>query len=191
MNELEKLELDDLYFGSLAEGVKEQGKFKIENLNSANWAFRKLSAMENKRKEIKELADKEMERIEEWQEQETKGLNNSKEFFEGLLVEYFARQKEVDPKFKLSTPYGKVSVRKLPDKWEYDDKELLTYLEAAKPDLIRIKKEVDKASLKKKVTESKEFAICDNQVVNMETGEVINGVTVTEQPEKITIKVAE
>jgi hypothetical protein len=191
MNELEKLELDDLYFGSLTEGVKEQEKFKIENLNSANWAFRKLSAIENKRKEIEELANKEIERIQEWREQETKGLDSSKEFFEGLLIEYFSIQREVDPKFKISTPYGKISARKLPDKWEYDDKELLAYLEAAKPDLIRIKKEVDKANLKKKVAESKEFAICDNQVVNMESGEVVSGVTVTEQPEKITIKVAE
>lgn len=184
MNELEKLELDDI------ENTEDNG-FKINDLGGANWAFRKLAAIEQKRKEIKSLADKEIERIKKWQEQETKGLDSSKEFFEGLLIEYFSAQREVDPKFKISTPYGKVSARKLPDKWEYDDKELLTYLEAAKPDLIRIKKEVDKANLKKKVAESKEFAICDNQVVNMESGEVVSGVTVTEQPEKITIKVAE
>jgi hypothetical protein len=190
INKLAELELEEA-MEATEKADTENDKFTINDLGGANWAFRKLSAMEQKRKEIKELANKEIERIREWQEQETKGLDSSKEFFEGLLIEYFSIQREVDPKFKISTPYGKVSARKLPDKWEYDDKELLAYLEAAKPDLIRIKKEVDKADLKKKAAESKEFAICDNQIVNMESGEVVSGVTITEQPEKITIKVAE
>ena len=96
----------------MEEDTQEKKRFRIENLEAANWAFRKLAAIERKKKEVQELAQKEIERIRAWEQQEISSLDNSKEFFEGLLKEYFAREREKDPKFKISTPYGKVSARK-------------------------------------------------------------------------------
>ena len=181
INKLAELELEEA-MEATEKADTENDKFTINDLGSANWAFRKLSATEQKRKEIKELANKEIERIREWQEQETKGLDNSKEFFEGLLVKYFARQKEVDPKFKLSTPYGKVATRKQQPKWVYDDEKIIEWLRTNDPELIRIKEEPSKEDIKKKYT------IVGNNVVT-ENGEIVEGITIEERPESITIKV--
>ncbi len=183
MNEL--LEMELIEAEETIEAAEVGGRFMIQDLDSANWAFRKLAAIEKKRKEIKELADKEIERIRNWQQQEEKGLNNSKEFFEGLLTEYFVRQKEVDPKFKISTPYGKVSSRKQQPKWNYEDEKVLNWLKENDTELIRIKEEVNKAELKKK------YKAVGKEVITEDGGEIVEGITIEERPDSINIKVVE
>lgn len=182
MNELLEMELEEAI--DTVEAAEVGGRFTIQDLDSANWAFRKLAAIEKKRNEIKELADKEIDRIKEWQEQEQKGLNNSKEFFEGLLTEYFVRQKEVDPKFRISTPYGKVSSRKQQPKWNYDNDKVLEWLRKNNSELIRIKEEPDKREIKKA------YKVVGNNVVT-EDGEIVEGIKVEERPDSINIKVVE
>ena len=180
MNEL--LEMELIEAEETIEAAEVGGRFTIQDLDSANWAFRKLAAIEKKRKEIKTLADKEIERVKNWQQQEEEGLNNSKEFFEGLLTEYFVKQKEVDPKFKISTPYGKVSSRKQQPKWSYEDEKVLNWLKENDTELIRIKEELNKAELKKK------YQVVGNEVIT-EDGEIVEGITIEERPDSINIKV--
>lgn len=182
MNEL--LEMELIEAEETIEAAEVGGRFTIQDLDSANWAFRKLAAIERKRKEIQELADREIERIKDWQNQEEESLNNSKEFFEGLLTEYFVRQRELDPKFKLSTPYGRVSSRKQQPKWIYDNDKVVEWLKENDKELIRVKYEPDKREIKKK------YEVVGNTVVT-EDGEIVEGITVEERPEKVTIKVVE
>ena len=179
--------MDVLFEMELQEAVEvseTQERFKIDNLEAANWAFRKLAAIERKKKEVQELAQKEIERIKTWEQQEISSLNNSKEFFEGLLTEYFAREREKDPKFKISTPYGKVSARKQQPKWHYDDEKLVNWLLENDKELVRVKYEPDKNGIKKK------YKIIGENVVT-EDGEIVEGITIEERPEKVTIKVVE
>lgn len=179
MNALEQYELEEI--GNLAEEIEKQ-RFKVDSLESANWCLRKLAALEKQQSEIDALAQKEIERIQNWQQSEKEKIDFSKRFFECLLEEYFRSEREKNPKFKLSTPYGKVSSRKQQPKWTYDDEKLLNSLESAGlKDFIRIKKEVDKAALKKAVT------VLGGQAVTAD-GEIIKGITIEEQPEKIVIK---
>jgi hypothetical protein len=178
--EMELQEIDEI----MEEDTQEKERFRIENLEAANWAFRKLAAIERKRKEIQELANKEIERIKAWQEREERGLDNSKEFFEGLLTEYFAREREKDPKFKISTPYGKVSARKQQPKWHYDEEKLIEWLKENNKDLLRVKYEPDKNEIKRV------YKVVGTNVVT-DDGEIVEGITVEERPEKVTIKVVE
>ena len=183
MNEL--LEMELIEAKETTEIAEMSGeRFTIKDLDSANWAFRKLAAIERKRKEIQELADREIERIKDWQNQEEESLNNSKEFFEGLLTEYFVRQKEVNPKFKLSTPYGRVSSGKQQPKWIYDNDKVVEWLKENDKELIRVKYEPDKREIKKK------YEVVGNTVVT-EDGEIVEGITVEERPDSINIKVVE
>ena len=179
--------MDVLFEMELQEAVEvseTQERFKIDNLEAANWAFRKLAAIERKKKEVQELAQKEIERIKTWEQQEISSLNNSKEFFEGLLTEYFAREREKDPKFKISTPYGKVSARKQQPKWHYDDEKLVNWLLQNDKELVRTKYEPDKNGIKKK------YKVVGTNVVT-EDGEIVEGITIEERQEKINIKVVE
>ena len=182
LKEAEKLQFDIFMGETTEEDAKE--KLKIKSTEQANWAFRKLRAINTKAGEIKNIAAAERARIDEWEKKELAILENSTEFFEGLLVEYFIRQKEVDPKFKISTPYGKVSSRKQQPKWNYEDEKVLEWLKANDTELIRIKEEVNKAELKKK------YKVVGNEVVTKD-GEIVEGIRVDERPDSISIKVTE
>ena len=59
--------------------------FAINDLSGATWAFRKLRAIEEKKKEITSIAIEEKKRIDEWLSKESKSLDDDKAYFEGLL----------------------------------------------------------------------------------------------------------
>lgn len=167
----------------------EYERFKIKDLEGANWVFRNLKAIEEKKREIEELAHKEIEpyhkeieRIIEWKHSELESFDKSISFFNFLLEEYYREQRALDPKFKLSTPYGKVISRKQQPKWIYEEDRLLGWLKANDLELVRIKEEVNKAELKKK------YKIVGSNVVT-EDGEIVEGVTIEERDPSITIKV--
>ena len=151
--------------------------FKINDLEGATWAFRKLRAIESKKAEIKAVADKERANIELWEQQEIKQYEADREYFEGLLSAYYVEQRAKDKKFKLSTPYGKVSSRKT-EKYIYEDEQAIKdYCNVNEIDAIRVKEELDKAAFKK---------LCKGGI-NQETGEIVLGVRV-ENVETITVK---
>ena len=151
--------------------------FAINDLQGATWAFRKLRAIEEKQKEITAIAIEEKLRIDEWLSNESKSLNDDKAYFEGLLSAYYIEERAKDKKFKLSTPYGKVTSRKT-EKYIYEDEQaIMDYCNMNELDVIRIKEELDKSAFKK---------ICKGGV-NQETGEVVPGVRV-ETVESISVK---
>ena len=108
------MNLLDLYEIEEIEQQEEQEKerFKITDLNGLNWAFRKLKAYKAKEQEITEVAEAERARIDAWEEQEKKKIQDSIEYFESLIYEYHMEQLQNDPRAKtLSTPYGKSRTR--------------------------------------------------------------------------------
>lgn len=158
--------------------TEERESFKVENLEGATWAFRKLRAIATKEADIKAIADEEIARINNWKEQELKQYENDRQYFEGALTEYYMEEKAKDKKFKLSTPYGKVTSRKS-KKWTYTDEEaLVKYLkDNDRAELVRVKEELDKAEIKKAFKDG----------VDKETGEVLPFVNI-EETESITVK---
>ncbi len=188
MNALEQMELDELQelVFQLPEAEVKQ-RFRIDSLDSLNWALRKLAALEAKRKENEALAKKEYERIKSWEEKTTRDIDEHKQFFTALIEEYARSQRAADPKWKASTPYGKVGFRKQQPKWMYDEQKALESVESTGLDkFIRVKKELDKVALKAsaKVLE-------DGRVIDTETGVFIEGVSVAEQPEALKVEVVE
>lgn len=199
MNELLREEMGevndiliDIYSGEIEEDQAKE-RFKIKNLESANWAFRKLKAIEEQEAEIKALMDKEIKRIQEWGKHDLDKIKDSKAFFNQLLEEYYLQQRALNPKFKISTPYGNVSSKKQQPKWIYEDDVVLTSLhDKGLSKFIRVKEEVNKADLKKEVEimefdlgyvcvykgeilgEVRAFDEDGKEYVNVETGEVYN-----------------
>lgn len=164
---------------------KEKERFKITDSSSLSWVMRKLVSIEKKKAEINALADEEIRRIEEWRKRELSGFKGDEEYFTSLIEGYAWQQRHTDPEFKkASTPYGTVKFRKLPAKWNYDEEKLLESLKSAGlTELIRVKEEPDKATLKKRAQ------VQNGQVIDPETGAIIEGVTVEEQPDKLVLEV--
>lgn len=186
MNVLQQHELEELDQLDLQnEETKE--RFKIEDVNQLNWAMRKLSTLNSKKNGIDELAAKEMERITSWVEKECDSINYTKSFFEGLIMEYAMSERAKDPKFKtITSPYGKVSFKKQLDKWNYDDKKLISFLkDNGLSDLIRVKEEPVKTEIKK------QFKLNDDGRVFDAEGQEVEGITVEFLEDKLFIKVGE
>ena len=151
--------------------------FAINDLQGATWAFRKLRAIEEKQRELTSIAIEEKNRIDEWLSKESKSLDDDKAYFEGLLSAYYIEERAKDKKFKLTTPYGKVTSKKT-EKYIYEDEQaIMDYCNMNEIDVIKVKEELDKTAFKK---------ICKGGV-NQETGEVVPGVRV-ETVESISVK---
>ncbi|MCM3454436.1 host-nuclease inhibitor Gam family protein [Heyndrickxia oleronia] len=174
----ELLEIDEIE-------SQEQTQFEITDLDSLNWAFRKLSALKSKEKEIRQLANVERDRIDQWEKSELTTIQNSTSFFEGLIQRYHAKKLEDDPKAKtISTPYGKSKTRRskeTPEKVNED--QLLDYV--IENDLAEfIQNSVKWADLKESL---KIVEISGEKVVVNDNGQIVPGVTV--KPESISYSV--
>lgn len=181
MNSLQAIELAEVDEIQAAE----QQQFEISDLESLNWAFRKLSALKTQEKEIQQLANVERDRIAQWEKSELTPIHNSMSFFESHIQRYHAEQLAADPKAKtISTPYGKSKTRKSKEVPEQADKEkLLNY--AIENDLADfIKNEVKWADIKKTFQIAE---ISGEKVVVDENGQLVPGVTV--KPESIAYSV--
>ncbi|HSH23994.1 MAG TPA: host-nuclease inhibitor Gam family protein [Massilibacterium sp.] len=160
-------------------------RFKVENEQQANWALRKIKQYKDAIEKTNSLAEEEKEKIDMWAKQENESHKDSIDYFQSLLAEYAMSLKEDDPKLKtISLPNGKLQFRKQRPKWEYKDDVLVKSLKKAGMDnLIRVKEQPNKSDIKKAVE------IVDGKAINKETGEVIEGITVTERGEAFGVKV--
>lgn len=162
MNQLQMNELSMLdEVETTTEEVNE--RFEVTDLQSANWVFKKISALNTRVEEKKALATDEHIRIDEWLSKETETDTQSIEYFNSLLIEYYRQLRELDPKAKLTTPYGKVTSRKMQPKWEFNEDEAIEYFKVNHPEIIAVKESVNK-------TEAKKFL----QPMNDEYGRVVD-----------------
>ena len=181
------MNLLDLYEIEEIEQQEEQEKerFKITDLNGLNWAFRKLKAYKAKEQEIIEVAEAERARIDTWEEQEKKKIQDSIEYFESLIYEYHMEQLTKDPKAKtLSTPYGKSKARtNKPKPKKVDENAILKHvLENQMEEFIKptLKWGDFKKSLQIVEHEGKLVAVDEN-------GQIVEGIVV--EPEETTFRV--
>lgn len=165
------------------EQVDNEG-FKVDNEQKANWVLRKIKQMQDQIKNNNDLADSEINKIEQWRNEENEKSEQSIEYFQSLLAEYAMKKREENPKFKsLKLPNGRFGFRKRPDKWVYDDEKLLESLKKSEMnDLIRVKEEVNKRDLRKVLE------VVNGKVLNPETGEFIEGVSIEEQGETFNVR---
>lgn len=172
------------------EGEEAREKFVVNDDNKACWVFKKIKQLQEEIQQKKDLAESQHQQISDWLKKETEQRQNSIEYFESLLREYGYKLKEKDSKLKThSLPFGDLKFRKQQPEWKYEDDKLLESVKeiwGGESGLIKVKETVNKALLKK----HNDIAITDDgRLVLPATGEVIEGVTVTERPEKFEIKV--
>ena len=117
------------------------------------------------------IADKEIQKIKLWQDEVNSELDQKIKYYEEVLLEFFKQQQELNPKYKLDTPYGKVTKRKS-KKWRYDEESIIEFLEENMYiDLINIEKSIKKNDIKKSFPEG----------IDKSTGQVIDGITISEE----------
>ena len=155
--------------------------FKITDLESLNWTFRKLSELQKQRQEIEALAKSERERIEAWENEATKPIDDSMSYFEGLIQAYHMEQLKENPHKKtISTPYGKTKARRSSEKIEkVNEDEILKFaVESNLSDFI--KHSIDWSSFKKSLYL---VDVDGEKIAVSQDGEIVPGVKV--KPESI------
>lgn len=179
MDALNRYEIEELTTTS----EEEKQGWAINNLESVNWALRKIAALNKQINENEQLAKEEKYRIEQWEQRENSSHKQSVEFFEQKISEYHSKLLADDPKAKIKTPYGQVSSRKVSAKIDYGDNTINELKELGLDKYVRVKEEVNKADLKKVLT------ITDDLKVVTEDGEVLSSAIVTPESHKTVIKV--
>lgn len=108
-NQLEYLEeqLQEDTVELTTEQISDQ--YKIDNLDSLDWAFRKIASYRDDLSEQEALAKSQIEKITKWIEGERTKAERNISFFEYLITEYHSSILTENPKKKsISTPNGKV-----------------------------------------------------------------------------------
>lgn len=151
---------------------EQRERFRVNDDSAAVWAMRKLAAIQAKQRELTRIADREVQRITEWIEAETKPLERRAAFFEGLLVDYGRRQRMDEGRKSINLPHGKITTRAGADKWHIAADQTLEWLKAnGMESLIRVKEEPALSLIKDAMQVSEGRAIAP-------TGEVVPGIVI-------------
>ena len=171
------------------EEVQEEEKFEITDDDRACWALQKIKELEDQVEEKEQLAERQINQVNNWLENETAKLDRNINNLKNMLFEYAQQLREEDPTMKThSLPFGKLQFRKRRPKWQYED-ELLDTVKEKIPDAVRVKEDVDKRTLKKIVKDSGQYKILDDgRVVDTETGEFVHGLKVVDRGESFKVK---
>ena len=71
----------------------EEDRFIVDSPEKADWALYKLREANKLIKQNEKIAEENHERVDKWLERENSKANASKEYFEGLLQEYFTNER--------------------------------------------------------------------------------------------------
>jgi phage host-nuclease inhibitor protein Gam len=161
----------------------DQQGFTIDDDSKANWALRKIAQHKKKIEENNLLAEEEIYKIEAWNKQMNDEAQQSIDYFQSLLAEYAGEKRKSDPKFKtLKLPSGRIRFKKQQPQYVYDDDAVLESLkESGYTDFVKVKESVDKAGIKK------QFKAVNGGLVDPDTGEFIDGVTVVDRDDKFEV----
>lgn len=158
--------------------TEEKENFVIDTESKADWALKKLGEINKQIDNVNNRADVQRKAIDDWENGELSKLEENKQYFENLLNDFMENQLEINPKYKLSSPFGRLSTRKT-KKWTYDVDKLVD--EYKDTDLVKTTFKLDKNALKKRIK------VVDDKYIDTETGAVVDGLNIDEN-QQITIK---
>lgn len=156
--------------------------WKPENDDQANWCLEKISEAKMEIMDARAFYEAKKRQLDQWLENTIAPYNRDCEHFEAILAGYAEEALAGKKKRTISLPGGKFGFRKVPAKIDRDETFLLTFAESCAPEFIKVKKSVDWAGLKKTCK-------IDGDHMVTADGEIVPGVTVTEQPDKFVCEV--
>jgi phage host-nuclease inhibitor protein Gam len=169
------------------EDEERRQQFRITDEGMADWAVRKIAKARQEFAEADQVADEQIQRIEDWRASKKRDLEHAEEFFGGLLRAYYYPQHEADPKRKktFKLPNGQVQFRAQQPEYKRDDEALLGWLKANGRESYIVTKESPAWGELKKILKQH-----GEHMIDTESGEVVDGILVVERPTAIRIVTA-
>ncbi len=121
--------------------------FIVDNDSKADWAMRKLASIRRKQSDNQTIFDREVERVTEWLQKVNTDLERDAEWFESNLRPYALQERSKDRK-SIVLPHGTIKTISGRVKFDIEDEsKFLEWAESNAPELVRVKKEIDKKAL--------------------------------------------
>jgi len=139
--------------------------FIVNDDAKADWAMRKLASLRRKQADNKAIYEREVLRVAEWLEKVNTDLERDAEWFESNLKPY-ALTERYNGRKSVVLPHGTIKTTAGRPKIEIDNElEFLAWAETSQPELIRIKKEIDKKVLNTLLTDSGDVISTQGEIV--------------------------
>lgn len=148
--------------------------FVVDTSEKADWCIKKAVEAESKLAELAEYKLAKLEELDRFIEKESKQYQDTIERMEYLLRPYIEKQLVGSKKKSVNFVNGSAGYRSVPAKFEFEQSKLLEWVKVNAPTMVITKESVNWAELKKQV------ALDADKVISQD-GEVIPGVTVTEE----------
>lgn len=156
--------------------------FKIENDKTADWAITQIHEAETERDRLIALAEAQIEDLNNKIEELKTKCDNDTKYLRSCLAMYFetvpSKETKTQKSYKLLS--GTLVFKKPSVKIVHDDEKLIEFLDGT--EFVETKKSLKWGEYKKILT------ISDNEVIDSETGEIVEACTVEDVPASFTIK---
>ena len=162
--------------------MEESNEFRITDDLMADWAVEKINAARAERDRLVSLVQEKIEQLQEKRQLYIVNFEENTSFLRAKLMDYFMTVKTQDTKTmkKYKLVSGTLVMKKQQPYYERDEAALLGWAETTVPELVKVKKEVSWADLKKQADVSGDKLLLD--------GEIIPGVTVIERPDTFEVQ---
>jgi phage host-nuclease inhibitor protein Gam len=168
-------------FEIIEEPVREA--FTVNSDGVADWAMRKLASIRRKQADNKAIFDREVLRVAEWLDKVNTDLERDAQWFESNLKPY-ALSERYNGRKSIVLPHGTIKTTAGRPKIEIENEsEFFAWAEKSEPELIRIKKEIDKKALNALITET-------GDVISTQ-GEIVPSVRVTPAETSVSFVIAD
>ena len=170
----------DRYIAGLLGETKE---FRITDDSTADWAIEKINEARAERDRLVSLVQEKIEQLQEKRQLYIVNFEENTSYLRAKLMDYFQTVKTQDTKTvkKYKLVSGTLVLKKQQSVYECDEGALLAWAETTAPELVKVKKEVSWADLKKQADVSGDKLLLD--------GEIIPGVTVVEREDVFEVQV--
>ena len=154
----------------------EEQEFTIDSDELAEWALKKVLAAKRERERLTALIDAERESLDRKQEDINRRYENDTSYLLYKLGEYFktVEHKETKTQESYQLLSGKLVYKKPTQKMEQQKEALLEWCKANAPEYVKTEQSVEWGQIKKCMK------IVGEQVIYDATGEIVQGVAVTE-----------
>ncbi|TDT63392.1 host-nuclease inhibitor Gam family protein [Fonticella tunisiensis] len=163
----------------------EQEGFRVDDDLKADWCLDKIREANAEYNRFEMVVNAKIEQLQQALKKAQEKRDREVGFFEGKLREYFetVKAKETKTQKSYSLPSGKLVLKYQQPEFKRDEDTLLNWVENNKPQFIKIKKSVDWSNLKKNVK------VVNDLIIDSQTGEIIEGVTIEEREPKFVVEV--
>ena len=172
------------------DGGERTGGWQVTDIDSADWAMRRILTATAAKSEAARVAERQIQRIQDWLRGEMERRDSTIHWFEGRLHDYHLRVLAEDPKAKtVRLPHGTISMRVAQPDYQHDELTVDICKTLGLP--VKVEEKPEWGEIKKRLVKG-ERDIRDGSyaAVDKDTGAVVEGVKIIEKPDNFTAKPA-